>query len=118
MKMAKRVAGALSQRLPPFETPTCEMEGCGSPLVDPRPILTEESGVRGMLRVHVLTRCPVCTAEYKGERIVKVGFRPTAVSQSFHLYNDDDRALVTSLLPKYMQSAEKLAEINAMPVKD
>lgn len=118
MLAAKRIASALNTRLPSFKRPKCQVEGCDAQLMDPRPFHTEETGKFGQLRVHCLTRCPVCTAEYKGERLIKVGRVTEALSQEFHFYNDDDRAFVTSLLPQFKQNSAKLQEIQAMPVKD
>lgn len=118
MFVANCVAGVLNTRLPKFDLPKCETPNCGSHLLEPRPFHTEETDTRGLLKVHCLARCPICAAEYKGERMIRVGRRTEAVSQSFHRYNDEDRALVTTLLPQFKQNAGKLQQIQAMPVKD
>ncbi len=80
----------LQQRLPSFERPLCQTGTCQSPLDEPRPIGVE--GKEGEpLKVHCLARCPICSAQYKGERMITVGRKGSkALQQEFHPYNDQD----------------------------
>lgn len=112
-----RVKQVMHSRLPPFERPRCQLPSCPSALEEPRPIHTEAQGAAGVLKVHCLTRCPRCATQYKGERMIGLGKQTRALEQSFHIYNDEDRVFLSSILAKYQQSPEKVAKINAMEVR-
>ena len=112
----QRVANAMNARLPSFERPACQTAGCVSKLDEPRPIMTEPQGAPGVLTVHCIARCPVCRAEYKGERMVGLGKRIRALEQSFHPYNDEDRQFVAEVLAKCQQQPGRVAQIKAMPI--
>lgn len=110
------VSKVMNRRLPAFPKPACA--ACSQKLPEPRPFHTEQQGAPGVLTVHCLAACTHCGAKHKGTRNVGIGKVTRALDQEFHVYNDDDAALVRSLLPKYQQNPEKLANIEAMPVND
>lgn len=114
----QRITNAMHTRLPPFERPPCQADGCTAKLDEPRPFHTEPQGAPGVLLVHCLAKCPKCGAQYKGERHIALGKKTRALDQAFHPYSDEDRALVASLLPKYQQNPQKLEQIQSMPLKD
>lgn len=112
-----RVKSVLDTRLPPFDRPRCQVSNCNSPLDEPRPILMESQGAAGVMTVHCLAKCPVCGAQYKGERRIGLGKKTRALEQDFHFFTDEDRAFVSGVLAKYQQDPARLAKINAMNVK-
>lgn len=116
MSVKHLLAKVLNKPLPTFPRPKCTSPACGADLLEPRPFHTEQQGAVGALTVHCLSTCPRCGAKHAGTRTIALGRQTRAVQQEFHLYNDDDAALVRSLLPKYQQQQSKLQDIHNMPV--
>ena len=106
-----RIAAILDHPLPTFDPARCSRSGCTGTLGEPRPFHIEAQGAVGVMTVHCLAKCQQCDAPHKGERRVALGKVLTVVDQSFHLYNDQDRALVNQLLPAYQTNAAKMAKV-------
>lgn len=114
----QRVANVMHKRLPSFPRPDCAKEGCDGKLQEPRPFHTEQQGALGVLKVHCLGICNSCGAHHAGVRNVGQGKATRALNQEFHLYGDDDKVFVESLLLKYQQNTPNLKHIQHMPVID
>lgn len=103
---------ALNQRLPDFEAPGCCKEGCTAQLDDPRPLYAEQSTEDNrILHVHCLAKCPACGAAHMGVRDVRLDRGAHSAGQSFHLYNEEDRAVLAELMPKIQANPGKLLQI-------
>ncbi len=103
---------ALNQRLPNFDDPECCADGCTARLDNPRPLFAEQSSEDNrILHVHCLAKCSACGAAHMGVRDVRLEHGTHAGDQSFHLYNEADRAVLAELMPKIQANPGKLLQI-------
>lgn len=111
------VQKTFNQRLPSFERPKCQVDACVGQLDEPRPMFIEPTATQTIMQVHCIAKCLACGAPYKGERMIELGRKITAVAQDFHPYNDEDKALIQAILPKIQANVGKLIEIQSAPEK-